>query len=121
MPDAPSPPQLTAATAATSLTSLLDLTPDDEWPFLLPVHPDLDNRAPMAYAELRRLARSLRPALSPYVGLRVAASLPNGPELAALTLALTGLGVGFGPLNPELKPAEVLFELQDLPAAAVVV
>ena len=81
----------------------------------------MDRRAPLTFSALRRLSVSLQPVLARYAGLRVAASLPNGPELAALALALTGLGVAFGPLNPDLSPSEMLFELSDLPAAALIV
>jgi acyl-CoA synthetase (AMP-forming)/AMP-acid ligase II len=61
-------------------------------------------------------------------GVRIAASLPNCPELAACFLALTaqrpsegGGCLSFAPLNPELSYGEAAFELADLPATAIIV
>jgi len=104
---------------------LLDLLPDDGQPFLVPAHPDIDNRAPLAYDQLRQLARYVgcAPALAGLPrGARIAASLPShGAELAACFLALTADGAyAFAPLNPELCEADVAFELGDLPVAALI-
>ena len=118
------PQVLTASVAsAYKFDVLLDLLPRDDSNFLLPVHPDSDARAPLTYEALRSLASALRtaPALSELAyGARVAAALPNGPELATCMISLTALGFAFAPLNPDLGVDEISFELSDLPAAALI-
>eukprot|EP01046_Picozoa_sp_COSAG06_P015786 COSAG06_NODE_1023_length_11042_cov_2.398337_1_plen_2013_part_00 len=118
------PRQLSADEAGRlQFDELLDLLPDDDDGTLIaPVHPDIDRRTPMTYGQLRQLAKTLRddPALATLRGRRVAVVLPNGPELAAAFLALSG-AVQFAPLNPELSEDEVSFALKDLPAAALIV
>ena len=118
-----------------SFERLLDLVPDDEGALLLPLHPNSDGRAPMSYRALRRLAAELGeallgsradavdgrrapPLLAPHD--RVATSLPSAPELAALFLGLSD-SMPLAPLNPDLAEDEILFELEDLPAAALIV
>jgi acyl-CoA synthetase (AMP-forming)/AMP-acid ligase II/Leucine-rich repeat (LRR) protein len=124
------PHQLTADEASRfRFESLLDLLPavrHDAEPFLVPVHPGIDGRGAMTYGGLRQLAAYLRhaPALAVLpASARIAASLPSGPELAALFLALSALGprAAFAPLNPELSEDEAAFELADLPADALIV
>jgi acyl-CoA synthetase (AMP-forming)/AMP-acid ligase II len=95
---------------------------------LVPIHPDVDGRAPMSYSQLKELAVWLGGSeCAAFAGLgpgaRIAAVLPSHcPELAACFLAVTAVGrYAFAPLNPELTDAELCFELGDLPAAAVVV
>eukprot|EP00501_MAST-03F_sp_TOSAG23-6_P001400 GSMAST32.ASY1.ANO1.1456.1 assembled CDS len=106
-----------------TFSSLLELVPNDEKPFLLPVHPDIDQRSPMTYKQLHELSNSLQnnPVFS---GLnsksRVAASLSNRPELASLFLSVTNFAT-FAPLNPNLSKDEVNFELRDIPADCLIV
>jgi acyl-CoA synthetase (AMP-forming)/AMP-acid ligase II len=47
-------------------------------------------------------------------GDRVALSLPNGPDLVVLLLAVTALGAAAAPLNPAYTQPEFAFYLEDL-------
>eukprot|EP00941_MAST-03F_sp_MAST-3F-sp1_P005153 g5153.t1 len=106
--------------------NILDLIPNDEKPFIHSLHPDFDARSPLTYSKLHALSQSIGNC-STLAGLprgaRIAASLPNGPEIATLFLALSGLGdrFTFAPLNPDLSEDEATFELSDLPAACLIV
>jgi acyl-CoA synthetase (AMP-forming)/AMP-acid ligase II/Leucine-rich repeat (LRR) protein len=108
-----------------AFSHLMDLIPDDDGQFLLPIHPDVDNRMPLTFKGLRQFGRNLQAdaALANVAaGSRIAVSLPSIPELAVCFLALTTGGkYSFAPLNPGMSESEVSFQLTDLPAAAVIV
>ena len=120
------PHQLRADDAARfDFNSLLDLIPDDDGRFLVPVHPDTDARSAMSYRQLHALAVDVA-GCSALVGLpagtRIACSLPaHCPELASCFLAMAAAGMTFAPLNPDLTEALVAAQLDDLPAAALIV
>ena len=111
--------QLSADEAAgRTFHRLLDLVPSDDRPFVLPLHPDA--RQPLSFKGLHAFARSLEGTLSGIDSARVAIALPNGPTLAVCILALSSHGVACAPLNPDLSDDESRFELDDLPAGALV-
>lgn len=80
-------------------------------------------RMPLSYHDLAELETRSRAAFASH-GLRpndpVAIVLPNGPEMAAVFLALAGLATA-APLNPSYQEAEFAFYLEDLQARALVV
>ena len=121
------PYQLRATDAAGfAFNSLLDLIPGDDGRFLVPVHPDTDARSAMRYRQLHTLAVSVagcRALAGLPPGSRIACSLPaNCPELAACFISVAaGAGMTFAPLNPDLTEDLVTFQLEDLPAAALIV
>ncbi len=86
------------------------------WAFLAP------GRRPLCYARLSELivytVASLR-SLGIQAGDRVAVTLPDGPEMAAVFLGVAS-GAVFAPLNPTLTAAEFEYCLRDLPARAVI-
>jgi crotonobetaine/carnitine-CoA ligase len=53
-------------------------------------------------------------------GLRVAVLLGNRPEMMLLKLALNGLGVSWVPVNPDYRPNEVAYLLQDSAAVLAI-
>ena len=71
------PMQLSAAAAwEAPYTLLMDLLPYDDKPFLPPLHPDVDQRAALSYADLRQLAAITNASLITLAaGSRVASSL----------------------------------------------
>ena len=79
-------------------------------------------RAPMAFGTLRKLADRTVASLNAFgIGRndRVAAVLPNGPEMAAAFVAV-GAGATVAPLNPAYREEEFRFYLEDLSARALV-
>lgn len=100
--------------------SLMDLVSAvDDGPFLRALPPD--SRAPLSFAALHGLMRSLRASVALVCGSRLAAALPNGPELAACFLVVSSMGVSFAPINTDLLEDEAAFVLRDMPASALVV
>ena len=55
------------------------------------------------------------------VGTRVAVLLGNRPEMMLLKLALNGLGVSWVPVNPDYRPGEIAYLLQDSAADLAIV
>lgn len=53
-------------------------------------------------------------------GHRIACLLANRPEMLLLKLAMNGLGVSWVPINPDYRPAEMAYVLQDSAADLVV-
>lgn len=97
--------------------SILDLLPADDRPAII----GTDGRRPLTFSHLISQSRSLglsRFGIGPTD--RVAVAIPNGPEAASALLAFTH-ACTYAPLNPRLTHAELAFELEDLPAKAVVV
>jgi acyl-CoA synthetase (AMP-forming)/AMP-acid ligase II len=82
-----------------------------------------EGRAPLTYAGLRDLAaetvRTLN-ALGIGRGDRVAIVLPNGPEMAAVFVAVA-CGATTAPLNPSYREDEFAFYIDDLKAKALIV
>jgi ankyrin repeat protein len=113
------PHQLTSAEAAKiPFDTFMDLIPTSDGVLLRHVSADMD---PLTYAQFKEFARTLK--LEPF-GIsrcdRVAVVLPNGPEMASVFLCLSAK-CAVCPLNTHLTAAEFMFELQDLPATALVV
>jgi acyl-CoA synthetase (AMP-forming)/AMP-acid ligase II len=78
---------------------------------------------PMTYADLRRQVFYLRQQLNGWgIGRddRVAVVLPNGPEMAAVFVAVTATSA-VAPLNPAYKLDELVFYLEDLRPRALIV
>jgi oxalate---CoA ligase len=85
-----------------------------------PDHPALivpDSGRVLTYAQaasqVESLARRLA-GLGVRHGDRVALSLPNGPDVVLLLLAITALGAAAAPLNPAYTEAEFVFYLADI-------
>ena len=79
-------------------------------------------RKPMSYGQLwqhvQRITETLyRLGIGP--GDRVAAALPEGPEMASAFLAISSAAV-FAPLNPSYRPDEFEFYLSDLNPKALI-
>ena len=55
------------------------------------------------------------------VGSRIAVLMGNRPEMLLLKLALNGLGISWVPVNPDYRPAEVAYLLQDSAADVAIV
>ncbi len=73
-----------------------------------------------AAAEVARHAAALRRAGYGH-GHRIALHLGNRPEHVLLKLAFNSLGISVLPINPDLRPAEIAYILQDsTPALAIV-
>ncbi len=53
-------------------------------------------------------------------GHRIACLLANRPEILLLKLAMNGLGVSWVPINPDYRPAEMAYVLEDSAADLVV-
>jgi acyl-CoA synthetase (AMP-forming)/AMP-acid ligase II len=97
--------------------TILDLLPADDAPAII----GTEGRRPLTFSRLISQSRGLN--LSKFgIGPtdRVAVAIPNGPEAASALLAFT-YACAYAPLNPRLTHAELAFELEDLPAKAVVV
>ena len=112
-----------AVVARRPFARILELMPCDEAPLVVPVHPSVDGRAPLTYGHLQRFASEVASQLRDLgvpAGARIAASLPNGPELAVCLLALAHT-FSFAPLNPDLGDDETIFELEDIPAVGIIV
>jgi acyl-CoA synthetase (AMP-forming)/AMP-acid ligase II len=83
----------------------------------------LDGRAPLSHGALRGLmARTVAALNARGIGRgdRVAIVLPNGPEMAAVFLAVAA-GAATAPLNPAYRGEEFEFYLDDLKAKALLV
>ena len=83
----------------------------------------LDGRAPLSHGALRGLMTRTVAALNARGigrGDRVAIVLPNGPEMAAVFLAVAA-GAATAPLNPGYRGEEFEFYLDDLKAKALLV
>jgi acyl-CoA synthetase (AMP-forming)/AMP-acid ligase II len=82
-----------------------------------------EGRAPLTYAGLRGLAAETVTALNA-IGIgrgdRVAIVLPNGPEMAAVFVAVA-CGATTAPLNPAYREDEFAFYIDDLKAKALIV
>ena len=118
--------ELTAAVAAhLPFSTVLDIAPADDAPFLEPLSgTSMLPPPPLAYWQLHELEASIGRALMAAGvprGTRVACALPNTPALAALIPTLPSSGFALAPLNPELPLEEMVWELSDLPAAALIV
>lgn len=91
---------------------------DDEKPAILG-----EDRAPLTFAALRRLAGDTVKSLN-RMGIgredRVAIVLPNGPEMATAFVTI-GCGATTAPLNPAYREEEFDFYLSDLNARALVI
>jgi hypothetical protein len=88
------PRQLSADDAAAfSFSVMLDLLPDDEGPFLVPVHPDADRRTPLTYRQLRKLAHQVcsSAALDGWVMQQAIVSVGAGLCLPACACRLASL------------------------------
>ena len=80
-------------------------------------------RAPSSFGGLRELARATVARLNAHGigrGDRVAIVLPNGPEMAAVFIAVAH-GASTAPLNPAYRADELDFYLSDLGAKALIV
>ena len=106
-------------------STVLDVAPADDAPFLEPLPgTSMVPPPPLAYSQLHELVASIGSALMAAGvprGTRVACALPNTPALAALIPTLPSSGFALAPLNPELPLEEMVWELSDLPAAALIV
>ena len=106
-------------------STVLDVAPADDAPFLEPLPgTSMLPPPPLAYSQLHELVASIGRALMAAGvprGTRVACALPNTPALAALIPTLPSSGFALAPLNPELPLEEMVWELSDLPAAALIV
>ena len=82
-----------------------------------------EGRAPLPYAALRDLAARTVASLNA-IGIgrgdRVAIVLPNGPEMAAVFVAVA-CGATTAPLNPSYREDEFAFYIEDLRAKALIV
>lgn len=80
-----------------------------------------DGRRALKYSELRRFVGETDVGRFGIAAAdRIAVCIPNGPEAATAFLSFASR-CGYGPLNPQMTAAELSFELEDLPAKAVVV
>ncbi|APR82881.1 Fatty-acid-CoA ligase FadD7 [Minicystis rosea] len=107
---------MNAATLPNELLSLLDAGRADAPAIAAPGQP------PLTYAGLRDLVASTRADLRRAgVGRndRVAMVLPNGPEMAALFVAVAAAATA-APLNPAYQAEELEFYLGDLKAKALI-
>jgi acyl-coenzyme A synthetase/AMP-(fatty) acid ligase len=109
--------------AAKPFTTFLDLLPSSD-AIAIRSTPD-DARRELRFASLATSAGlvSLRFQLGGLgfgQGDRLCSCLPNGPCAAVAFLALAPCCT-YAPLNPALAPAELEFELEDMPAAALIV
>jgi acyl-CoA synthetase (AMP-forming)/AMP-acid ligase II len=105
-------------TERTTLDALLADTPPAR-----PALRALDGRAPLSHGALRGLmARTVAALNARGIGRgdRVAIVLPNGPEMAAVFLAVAA-GAATAPLNPAYRGEEFEFYLDDLKAKALLV
>jgi hypothetical protein len=106
-------------------STVLDVAPADDAPFLEPLPgTSMLPPPPLAYSQLHELVASIGRALMAAGvprGTRVACAVPNTPALAALIPTLPSSGFALAPLNPELPLEEMVWELSDLPAAALIV
>ena len=78
-----------------------------------PYHPD---GYAITYEDAAGLVRRWRDAFQTAgygVGDRVAVLLGNRPEMMLLKLALNGLGISWVPVNPDYRPAEAAYLLED--------
>jgi oxalate---CoA ligase len=120
--------QVTSQAAGETLSAILD-QPDMSRPALV-VPEDGEH---LTYAQLAGRVQDLAGCLSA-AGVRrgdkVAFTLPNGPDVVQILLAIAALGAAAAPLNPAYTVTEYLFYLEDvaprfllmpasLPAAAV--
>ena len=106
-------------TIGPGFTSLLDLLPSTDTPAVIPV----DARAPCTHARLRRFVEEIGPVFwRHYVGRndRVAILLPNGPELAVAFVAVLSYCT-CAPLNPANTPQEIMGELKNVGARAMII
>ena len=103
--------------ARTPFSALADIIPASASPAIYSDEPGLK---PLSFSELRNFVYELN--LRRFGLTRdsvICTALPNGPVAAVCFWALAGQCV-FAPLNPALSEQEILFELADLPAAAMI-
>ena len=100
-----------------TIVDLIDFGDDDRAAILAP------GREPLSFAALRALVRDTVASLNRLAigrGDRVAIVLPNGPEMAAVFVAVAA-GAVAAPLNPTYRAEEFEFYLSDLGAKALIV
>ena len=115
-----SPCQVDEIAASTEFETWTDLLPGTERPAIF----GTDSRKPLTHAALKEFVKSPPDNASlNYLGInitdRVCAAMPNGPEAAVAFLSLAQQCV-FAPISPSLTEKQVLFELEDLSAVALV-
>ncbi|MDJ1172320.1 condensation domain-containing protein [Roseofilum sp. BLCC_M154] len=106
--------------ASVEFETWTDLLPGTDRPAILAV----DGRKPLTHAALKAFIQSPPDnANLSHLGIsitdRVCAAMPNGPEAAVAFLSLAQHCV-FAPISPSLTEKQVLFELEDLSAVALV-
>jgi len=115
-----SPCQVDQIAASTEFDSWADLLPGTDNPAIL----GTDNRKPLTHRTLKEFVQSPPDNASlSHLGIkitqRVCAAMPNGPEAAVAFLSLAQQCV-FAPISLSLTEKQVLFELEDLSAVALV-
>ncbi|MDJ1183276.1 condensation domain-containing protein [Roseofilum casamattae] len=127
--DTISKPALTNIADTCEVDEIAESTEFDTWTDLLPGTENpaiisIDDRAPLTHADLKSFLQSPAKnaslaALGIKNGDRVCSAIPNGPEAAVAFLSMAQECV-FAPINIAYTEKQVLFELEDLSAVALI-